>query len=66
MTWVGASSATQATGMARLCCILTRLVEGPDLGVPGDASSLPRDPLACQCVGFRQEESPWPSGCQAS
>jgi hypothetical protein len=65
MTWAGASIGRQ-TGLARLCCILTRMVQAPDPDVPGGEHSLPPDPLACNCVGFEQEESPWPSGCQAS
>ena len=66
MTWAGASSERQTTGLARVCCILTRLVQAPAFDVPRGEHPLPLDPLACQCVGFRQEESPWPSGCEAS
>ena len=66
MTWAGAWSRSHTTGLARLCCILIRLMQAPDLGASGGDPSLPLDPLACECVGVRQEESPWPSGCQAS
>jgi hypothetical protein len=66
MTWAGAWSRSHTTGLARLCCILTRLVRAPEHDASGGEHSLPLDPLACECVGVRQEESPWPSGCHAS
>ena len=66
MIWAGASSGTHVRGLARLCCIVARLVHRPDPEGLGVERSLLRDPMACECVGFRQEESPWPSGCNAS
>lgn len=66
MTWAGAMSERPTTGLTRLCCILTRLVRAPDPAVPGGEQALPLGPFTCECVDFRQEESPWRSGCRAS
>ena len=67
MTWPTAPAIDAgATGLVRVCCVISRLMQAPDFGVPGGGQSLQFGPTACKSVAVRQEEFPWRSGCQAS
>ena len=58
--------AASASGLARVCCAMTRLVQGLNAGVPRTGTGLWPPLRPCHCGASRSKESLWRSGCGAS
>jgi hypothetical protein len=53
-------------GLVRICCAITRLVQGLDAGIPRTGTELWPPLRACNCGASRSKESLWRSGWGAS
>ena len=53
-------------GPVRLCCAITRLVQGLNAGIPSTGTDLWPPAVTCHCGASRNKESLWGSGCEAS
>lgn len=52
-------------GLVRVCCAVTRLVQGLHVGIPLAGQDLWPPFDSCQCDASRKKESSWDSGCGA-
>ena len=52
-------------GLVRLCCAVTRLVQGLNVGIPKTGTGLWPPLESCHCGASRNKESLWDSGCGA-
>jgi hypothetical protein len=53
------------SGPVRVCCVVTRLVQGLTAGIPLAGHDLWPPFDSCQCDASRKKESSWDSGCGA-
>ena len=57
--------ASSPAGPVRLCCAVTRLVQGLNVGIPQTGTRLWPPLESCHCGASRNKESLWDSGCGA-
>jgi hypothetical protein len=53
------------SGLVRVCCAVTRLVQGLNAGIPLAGQDLWAPLDSCHCGASRSKESSWGSGCGA-